>query len=93
LISVLPIREGVLEKPTTRRPPAMRRKAAMKRFVIAIGALAIPAGAALAQDMGAGEISFRKCQPCHDVGPEARNKIGPKLNGLEGAKRARSRVE
>jgi len=40
----------------------------------------------LAQDLDAGERSFRKCIPCHDVGPEARNKIGPKLNGLDGRK-------
>jgi cytochrome c len=25
-------------------------------------------------------------QPCHDLGPEAKNKLGPKLNGLEGRK-------
>jgi len=37
-----------------------------------------------AQDLSAGEASFRKCQPCHDVGESARNKVGPKLNGLEG---------
>ncbi|HKG97955.1 MAG TPA: c-type cytochrome [Pyrinomonadaceae bacterium] len=41
---------------------------------------------ASAQDLGAGETSFRKCSPCHDVGESARNKIGPKLNGLEGRK-------
>jgi len=41
---------------------------------------------ASAQDVGAGETSFRKCSPCHDVGESARNKIGPKLNGLEGRK-------
>jgi len=41
---------------------------------------------ASAQDLGAGETSFRKCSPCHDVGESARNKIGPKLNGLESRK-------
>jgi cytochrome c len=43
-------------------------------------------GAALAQDVTAGEASFRKCQLCHDVGEEARNKLGPELNGLNGRK-------
>src|SRR5215211_1762040 len=62
----------------------MSRKAAMKRFTIAIAAVVISTGAAPAQDAGAGAASFRKCQPCHDVGPEAKNKLGPKLNGLEG---------
>ena len=48
--------------------------------------LAVSAGAALAQDMAAGEASFRKCQPCHDVGDAAKNKLGPELNGLDGRK-------
>src|SRR5262245_37994935 len=48
--------------------------------------LTISTGAALAQDLSAGETSFRKCQPCHDVGENARNKLGPPLNGLDGRK-------
>ena len=39
-----------------------------------------------AQDIDAGERSFRKCQPCHDIGQGAKNKIGPILNGLDGRK-------
>ena len=44
------------------------------------------AGAALAQDVPAGETSFKKCAPCHDVGDAAKNKVGPMLNGFEGRK-------
>src|SRR6478609_1210067 len=44
------------------------------------------ASAAAAQDLAAGEQSFRKCSPCHSVGDDARNKIGPVLNGLDGRK-------
>jgi cytochrome c len=44
--------------------------------------------AALAQDVTAGEAAFRKCQVCHDVGENARNKLGPPLNGLDGRKAA-----
>jgi cytochrome c len=40
--------------------------------------------AASAQDLAAGEQSFRKCLPCHSVGEGAKNKVGPVLNGLEG---------
>jgi len=53
---------------------------------ISVFTLAISTGAARAQDVSAGETSFRKCQPCHDVGENARNKLGPPLNGLEGRK-------
>jgi cytochrome c len=56
--------------------------------VLAIVAVALAgsAGAAVAQDLTAGEQSFRKCLPCHAVGSDARNKVGPLLNGLEGRK-------
>ena len=53
-----------------------------------IGAVVLAASAdqTLAQDLAAGESSFRKCQPCHDVGETAKNKLGPELNGLDGRK-------
>jgi cytochrome c len=34
----------------------------------------------------AGEQSFKKCLPCHSIGPGAKNKVGPQLNGLDGRK-------
>ena len=37
-----------------------------------------------AQDVAAGEQSFKKCLPCHAVGEGAKNKVGPELNGLDG---------
>jgi cytochrome c len=39
---------------------------------------------ALAQDLAAGEQSFKKCFPCHSIGEGAKNKVGPILNGLDG---------
>ena len=48
--------------------------------------LAAFACSAFAQDPAAGEAAFRKCQPCHDVGETAKNKLGPELNGLDGKK-------
>jgi len=41
---------------------------------------------AFAQDIEAGQTSFKKCQVCHDVGETAKNKIGPILNALDGRK-------
>ena len=58
----------------------------MKVLVMAAAAVAVVSSAANAQDLAAGEQSFRKCLPCHSVGEDAKNKIGPVLNGLEGRK-------
>jgi cytochrome c len=58
----------------------------MKRILIAIAVAAVSAGAASAQDVTAGATAFKKCVSCHDVGPTAKNKVGPVLNGLEGRK-------
>jgi cytochrome c len=56
----------------------------MRRALVAAIGLVISTGAALAQDAAAGETSFRKCAPCHSIGPDAANKVGPELNGLDG---------
>ena len=58
----------------------------VRDLMIGAVVLAASAGVALAQDLAAGESSFRKCQPCHDVGEVAKNKLGPELNGLDGRK-------
>jgi cytochrome c len=55
-------------------------------FVLVAAVLTVSSGSAFAQDVGAGEQSFRKCLPCHAVGEDAKNKVGPVLNGLEGRK-------
>jgi cytochrome c len=57
-----------------------------KAIVLAAALVAASAAAAVAQDLAAGEQSFRKCLPCHAVGDDAKNKVGPVLNGLEGRK-------
>jgi cytochrome c len=44
------------------------------------------APSATAQDATAGEKIFAQCRACHQVGPTARNLVGPKLNGLFGRK-------
>jgi len=59
----------------------------MTRTLVLIAAvLAASSGGALAQDAAAGEQSFKKCLPCHAVGEDAKNKVGPELNGLDGRK-------
>lgn len=58
----------------------------MKQLAVIGLALLTSSGLAFAQDLTAGATSFKKCTPCHDVGPTAKNKVGPALNGIEGRK-------
>jgi len=41
---------------------------------------------ALAQDVAAGEKQFIVCRACHQIGPTAKNSVGPVLNGVVGRK-------
>ena len=58
----------------------------MKAILAAAVAMAAMVQAAHAQDMAAGEQSFKKCLACHAIGEGAKNKVGPQLNGLDGRK-------
>lgn len=55
----------------------------LKYVLPALVTVLCPIGAS-AQDAGA--TAFKKCVTCHDVGPTAKNKVGPILNGLDGRK-------
>jgi cytochrome c len=65
-----------------------RRQAYFLRATFA--ALAVVVGASIeiagAQDgsVDDGAEVFKKCRACHDVGPAAKNKVGPLLNGIVG---------
>src|SRR5437763_5478714 len=65
---------------------SLKENSIMKFLIVASMALCATMGVARAQDLAAGEQSFRKCSPCHSVGEDARNKVGPQLNGLVGRK-------
>ena len=56
-------------------------KATLAMVVLAV---AIMTQTAQAQDAAAGEQVFKQCMPCHSIGPGAKNKVGPELNGLDG---------
>ena len=54
---------------------------------VALVVLAVSTVTGLAQDAAAGEQVFRRmCSPCHDIGEEAKIKLGPPLNGTDGRK-------
>lgn len=56
----------------------------MLRWIVAAGCLLAMPAMALAQDAEAGKKAFSKCAPCHAIGPGAKNKVGPYLNGILG---------
>src|SRR5262245_1666382 len=63
------------------------RTGEIKSWVIAAITLAASTGTSLAQDAAAGEQVFKRlCSPCHDVGEDAKVKLGPPLNGVDGRK-------
>jgi cytochrome c len=62
------------------------RQHSKKQLGLAAIMLCLSASTASAQDIAAGQISFSRCLGCHSIGVDAKNKIGPQLNGLEGRK-------
>src|SRR5262245_50604410 len=64
----------------------MQGRFEMQRLILGFVVSMICAMPANARDFTAGETSFKKCLPCHDVGENARTKIGPVFNGLDGRK-------
>jgi cytochrome c len=57
----------------------------MRVVAVPLVAFALGPSASWAQDVAAGEQVFRRvCLACHDVGPGAKTKLGPPLNGIDG---------
>ncbi len=56
----------------------------MQRLLMIAGTalLALTVQASAEGDPAKGEKVFKKCAACHAVGPEAKNKVGPELNGI-----------
>jgi cytochrome c len=70
-----------------RRPSRSKGKEMLRIWVIAGIAVAASTGPTLGQDAAAGEQVFRRlCSPCHEIGPDAKTKLGPPLNGIDGRK-------
>lgn len=58
----------------------------MKHVIAGLLASLALVGAAAAQDAAEGQKVFNQCRACHQVGPAAKNAVGPVLNGLFGRK-------
>src|SRR5215204_2080089 len=56
----------------------------MRSFVLSAALLLAGLGHSQAQDAAAGEKVFAQCRACHQVGENAKNAVGPVLNGLFG---------
>jgi cytochrome c len=58
----------------------------MQRLLMIAGTalLALTVQASADGDPAKGEKVFKKCAACHAVGPDAKNKVGPELNGIVG---------
>lgn len=54
--------------------------------LFAASLVALAAGSARAQDAAAGEKDFVVCRACHQIGPGAKDAVGPVLNGVVGRK-------
>ena len=56
------------------------------RLAVFASVFSVLAWPAMAEgDAERGEKVFRKCKACHAVGENAKNKVGPQLNGIVGA--------
>lgn len=62
----------------------MFSKMCISMLVASAAFLASVGAANAAGDPAAGEKVFAKCHICHQVGPNAKNAIGPELNGVVG---------
>ncbi len=61
-------------------------KALVRITLLVLTAAAAPGATAADASAENGEDVFKKCRACHDVGANAKNKVGPILNGLFGRK-------
>src|ERR1700726_4112812 len=58
----------------------------MRSFVLVLGAGIFAIDAGQAQDAASGGKIFVQCRACHQIGENAKNAVGPVLNGLFGRK-------
>lgn len=77
---------AVINKQDFREYGMVRRSAALRALAMAaVAVVSLQADRAAAQgNAEEGKEVFKKCAACHRVGPDAKNLIGPVLNGVVG---------
>jgi cytochrome c len=73
----------------TARQSIARRNDVRGIPLAAISVFSLVASARVASadgDAAAGEVTFKVCRTCHQIGESARNFVGPELNGVVGRK-------
>jgi cytochrome c len=58
----------------------------IRSVYITFGFAIMMSAPAMAQDVAAGEKDFLICRACHQIGPTAKDAVGPVLNGVVGRK-------
>ena len=58
----------------------------MRSFILVLGAEILAIIPGYAQDAASGEKVFVQCKACHQIGENAKNAVGPVLNGVVGRK-------
>ena len=58
----------------------------MRSFILVLGAEILAIIPGYAQDAVSGEKIFVQCKACHQIGENAKNAVGPVLNGIFGRK-------
>lgn len=64
----------------------MKMKFAVAAIVAAVPFVSLAPAFADEGDPAAGKTVFNQCRACHQVGPNAKNSVGPVLNGIVGRK-------
>lgn len=58
-----------------------------RAILLGLALIVLTSTAGRADELPAGQRVFvRECAKCHEIGPGARNRVGPQLNGLFGRK-------
>src|SRR5262245_22531751 len=70
----------------SQKPQGLKAKPTSARLVVLAALVAVLPVTVEAQNAEDGKAVFNKCRACHQVGPNAKNMVGPALNGLIGRK-------